>query len=102
MGSGKCSRMTDKPIATYGAKVWICDFTVNKPDLLPVKRFHNKFCKNVLGVHKNASKFACMWELGKKRILKYKDRLSKLPHSILLHEAYQTDLELKTLVVNVR
>ena len=92
-----------KPIATYGAEVWICDFNVYRPDFLPFERLHKKFCKNVLGVHKNASNFACRWELGRRRILehitsiafRYKDRLSKLPHSRLLHEAYQTDLELK-------
>ena len=48
-----------KPIAIYGAEVWISDFNANKPDILPFEKLQNKFRKSVLGVHKNASNFAC-------------------------------------------
>ena len=54
-------------------------------------------------MHKNATNFERRREVCRRRILdnitimtfKYTDRLSKLPHSRLLHEAFLTDIELK-------
>jgi hypothetical protein len=46
--------MLIRPICTYGSKIWISDFTLKDSciDKLPFEKIHNKFCKNILGVHK--------------------------------------------------
>jgi hypothetical protein len=43
-------------ICTYESEIWISDFTLKDSciDKLPFEKIHNKFCKNILGVHKKA------------------------------------------------
>ena len=62
-----------RPILTYGAELWICDYNCksNKLDCLPFEKLHNKFCKISLGVHKMSSNFACRWELGRSYLFDY-------------------------------
>ena len=69
----KLSDTLIRPILTYGAELWICDFYYkeNKLDCLPFEKLHNKFCKMILGVHKMSRKFACRWELGRSYIFYY-------------------------------
>ena len=60
-----------RPILTYGAEVWITDFSVKDKtsDNLSFE-LHNGFCKYLLGVHKKSSNFASRLEFGRGRILK--------------------------------
>jgi hypothetical protein len=53
----KC--MLIRPICTYGSEIWISDFTLKDSciEKLPFEKIHNKFCKNILGVHKKKLKF---------------------------------------------
>ena len=53
----KLFNMLIKPIRTYGSEIWINDFTLKDfcIDELPFEKIHNKFCKNILGVHKKAN-----------------------------------------------
>lgn len=95
-----------KPISTYGSEIWISDYNIKDSniDKLPFEKIHNKFCKNILGVHKRSSNMAVKCELGRQPTLnhiltlalKYYDRLKQLPSDRLLSETYKLDHSLYT------
>jgi predicted DNA-binding ArsR family transcriptional regulator len=62
-----------RPICTYGSEIWISDFILKDSciDKLPFEKIHNKFCKNILGVHKKSSNFAAKCELGRPPVLNF-------------------------------
>ena len=90
-----------RPILSYGAEIWIGDYTtkLNSLDNLPFEKIHNRFCKYLLGVHKKASNFASRLEFGREPIFnficsqsfKYYSHLSQLPDVRLLKEAFELD-----------
>ena len=96
--------MLTRPICTYGSEIWINDFTLKDSciDKLPFEKIHNKFGKNILGVHKKSSNFAAKCELGRPPVLnfitilalKYFNRLKPLPSDRLLGEVYEEDKSL--------
>ena len=69
---------------------------------MPFEKIHNKFGKNILGVHKKSSNFAAKCELGRPPVLnfitilalKYFNRLKPLPSDRLLGEVYEVDKSL--------
>ena len=93
-----------KPICTYGSEIWISDLSTKESNLdkLPFEKIHNKFCKNILGVHKKSSNIAVKCELGRQPILnfitvialKYFNRLKQLPSDRFLYEVYEVDKSL--------
>ena len=99
--------MLIRPICTYGSEISISHFTLKDSwqsciDKLPFEKIHNKFCKNILGVHKKSSNFAAKCELGRQPVLnfiiilalKYFNRLKQLPSDRLLGEVYEVDKSL--------
>lgn len=93
-----------RPILTYGAEIWVCDYNIKEKtlDTLPFEKIHNRFCKYLLGVHKKASNLASRLEFGREPILnyissqtfKYYSRLCQLPEGRLLKEVFQLDKNL--------
>ena len=75
-----------KSILLYGCEVWGKDYM---NDNCPIEIIQNRFCKNVLGVHRSSSNSACRAELGifpvdldvSVRIVKYWLRLRQLNFS---------------------
>ncbi|KAI2642407.1 hypothetical protein H4Q32_030857 [Labeo rohita] len=55
-----------KPILLYGSEIWGPKFKLNYEtwDKNPVEIFHLEFCKNILGIHRNAPNLGCRAELG--------------------------------------
>ena len=90
-----------RPILTYGAEVWICDYNIREKtlDTLPFEKIQNRFCKYLLGVHKKASNLASRLEFGREPVLnyigsqtfKYYSRLCQLPEDRLLKEVFELD-----------
>lgn len=56
-----------KPILLYGCEIWGPKFKLNYEswDKNPVEIFHLEFCKNILGLHRNAPSLGCRAELGR-------------------------------------
>ncbi len=56
-----------KPILLYGSEIWGPKFKLKYEtwDKNPVEIFHLEFCKNILGIHRNAPNLGCRAELGR-------------------------------------
>ncbi len=56
-----------KPILLYGCEIWGPKFKLNYETWVknPVEIFHLEFCKNILGIHRNAPNLGCRVELGR-------------------------------------
>ncbi|XP_059398726.1 uncharacterized protein LOC132130888 [Carassius carassius] len=56
-----------KPILLYGCEIWGPKFKLNYTswDKRPTEMFHLEFCKNILGLHRNAPSLGCRAELGR-------------------------------------
>jgi hypothetical protein len=92
---------------TYGSEVWASEFIklLKNPsslDKLQIEQTHNKYCKYILGVPKRASNFAAKSELGRGPIfsficylvLKYCMKLTQIPASRILSNAFHSELNL--------
>lgn len=106
---------TISPILLYGCEIW-GSFNIHRPRFrngnlpfssiykdLKCEKLHLKFCKNILGVHKKATNFAVLSELGRFplyfniiiTLLNYWHRLESPDcHFPLLKEAYITSKNL--------
>lgn len=93
-----------RPILTYGAEIWISDYTIKDKtlDTLPFEKLQNRFCKYLLGVHKKSSNLASRLELGREpivnfiysQVFKYYSRLCQLPDNRLIKEVFELDKSL--------
>ncbi|MEW8548168.1 MAG: reverse transcriptase domain-containing protein, partial [Candidatus Thiodiazotropha sp.] len=93
-----------RPILTYGAEIWISDYTIKDKtlDTLPFEKLQNRFCKYLLGVHKKSSNLASRLEFGREptinfiysQVFKYYTRLCQLPDNRLLKEVFELDKSL--------
>lgn len=56
-----------KPILLYGCEIWGPKFKLNYTswDKRPTEMFHLEFCKNILGLDRNAPSLGCRAELGR-------------------------------------
>ncbi len=87
-----------KPILLYGCEIWGLKFKLNYEswDKNPVEIFHLEFCKNILGIHRNAPNLGCRAELGRfpllseiqKRAAKFWFHLSDTPTDSYHHSAF--------------
>ncbi len=87
-----------KPILLYGCEIWGLKFKQNYEswDKNPVEIFHLEFCKNILGIHRNAPNLGCRAELGRfpllseiqKRAAKFWFHLSDTPTDSYHHSAF--------------
>ena len=50
-----------KPIMLFSSEIWGYEL---KPDTNPTEKLFNKFCKHILGVHRNTTNLAIQGELG--------------------------------------
>ena len=50
-----------KPIMLFSSEIWGYEL---KPDINAIENLFNKFCKHILGVHRNTTNLAIQGELG--------------------------------------
>ena len=62
-----------KPILLYGSDFWGC---LKLPKNNPIENLHMQFCRQVLGVQKNTTKFGVLLELGRTPLTIEAQRLS--------------------------
>ena len=62
-----------RPILTYGVESWVSDYNIKDKtlDTLPFEAIHNRFCKYLLGIHKQASNLASRLEFGRQPMMNY-------------------------------
>lgn len=78
-----------KPILLYGSEIWGIKYQNDYTswDKSPTEIFHLEFCKNTLGLHRNASNLACRAELGRYPMLNdICKRASKFYNHLLLNK----------------
>jgi len=89
-----------RPMLSYACEVWIgC---IGAKGLQQVEQVHRMFLRGILGVNKTTSTFAVLGEFGRypleyfwwQQTLKYYDRLRESTPDRLLYYAYQTQLQM--------
>ncbi len=89
-----------RPILSYACEVWIgC---TGEKGLQQVEQVHRMFLRGILGVNKTTNTFSVLGEFGKypleyfwwQQTLKYYDKLQESTPDRLLYCAYQTQLQM--------
>ena len=89
------------PILQYACEVWAVD---HKHDTCKLEVLHRGFLRKLLGVHDQTPNKSVLGEFGRlplqftwwKQIMKFWNRLAKMPRDRLLHGAYLETIELHT------
>ncbi len=94
------------PVLNYACKVWIgC---TGAKGLQQAEQVHRMFLKGILGVNKTTSTFVVLGEFGRypleylwwQQTLKYYDRLQKSIADCLLYCAYQTQVQMLSVLTD--
>ena len=93
-----------KPILLYSSEVWGKNINIAE-DIQKIgnsllERFHNRICKDILGVHKRASNLASLAELGRfpiyieihNRMIRFLLRFRGMKKDKLVYKAFQEQL----------